>query len=296
MTNSPRQIQMIPIDAILIANPRARNPKVHQEITENIQLVGLKRPITVRRIPGADEKYALVCGQGRVESFRNLGQSEIPAIVIAVDEETGHVMSIVENVARRNPRTSETLMQVAALRDKGYSAAEIGKKIGCSASWVNNVTTLIDKGEKRLLAAAEAGYIPLHIAVSISRANNAGAQEILLEAFEKGELKGKKLSVMRGILEQRGRVGKDLRSNPLSRNTSQKRLSADELIKLYKQDAEKHLRIQKKAAYTRNKLLVIGEIFKELYATKDFVDLLKNEELACVPQPLVDIAHAGGLM
>lgn len=152
-------VVMIPIEAITVMNPRVRNGKVHQEITENIQRVGLKRPIEVRRIGRDGNRYALVCGQGRLESYKLLGQTEIPAIVLDADEESGHIMSIVENVARRNPRASETLTQVAALRQKGYSDAEIGKKIGCTASWVNNVANLLEKGEKRLLSAAEAGHI-----------------------------------------------------------------------------------------------------------------------------------------
>jgi len=61
------QIEIIPIDAITIVNPRIRNVKIHQAITENINLVGLKRPITVRRIGDVgDGQYALVCGQGRL--------------------------------------------------------------------------------------------------------------------------------------------------------------------------------------------------------------------------------------
>src|SRR5450830_1765548 len=94
-------IVMLPLDSIVIVNPRIRNVKTHQAITENISLIGLKRPITVRRM---NDQYALVCGQGRLESYKMLGQTEVPAIIIDVDKETGHVMSIVENIARRTPR------------------------------------------------------------------------------------------------------------------------------------------------------------------------------------------------
>ncbi|ARL15827.1 ParB N-terminal domain-containing protein [Burkholderia pseudomallei] len=139
MNSESGQVVMIPVDAIVVVNPRIRNKKTHREITENIQRVGLKRPIEVRRMSGAPDRYALVCGQGRLESFKILGQTEIPAIVLDVDEDTGLIMSVVENVARRNPLASEMLAQVDTLRKKGYSDAEIGKKVGYTASWVNMV-------------------------------------------------------------------------------------------------------------------------------------------------------------
>ena len=51
MTDQPRpqHLQMIPIDRIEVLNPRARNKRLHREIVDNIDAVGLKRPVTVRR-------------------------------------------------------------------------------------------------------------------------------------------------------------------------------------------------------------------------------------------------------
>ena len=298
MTTQSTRIEMIPIDAIAVSNPRIRNGRVHQEITENIGQVGLKRPITVRRIDGGDDnQFALVCGQGRLESCKALGQTTVPAIVIDTDEETGHVMSLVENIARRMPRTSETLEQVAALRARGYSDAEIGRKIGCTASWVNNVANLLEKGEKRLLAAAEAGHIPLHLAVNISRATEAEAQLLLLEAYNSGELKGKKISVARKILEQRQHSGKRRSGESFGKGgASARHMTPEDLAKLYQRNTEAHRRIQKRSEHTQTMLLLAQQMFKELYSTSEFCELLNAEKLASVPQPLLDSARHGGLL
>ncbi len=292
MMDPSGKIVMIPIEAITVVNPRVRNQKLHQEITENIRKIGLKRPITVR-LTNASGEYALVCGQGRLESYKMLGQTEIPAIVLDADEQTGQVMSVVENVARRTPRTAETLSQVATLKQRGYSDAEIGKKIGCSASWVANVVTLLEKGEKRLLSAAESGHIPLHVAVDISRASDMEAQQILLDAYESGELKGKKVSVVRRILEQRARIGRRGTDASYGRTSARKKLSPEMLAKLYQEDVERHRLIQKKAEYTQNSLLVVCQIFKELLALDAFVTLLKDENLASLPQPLLASTKSG---
>ena len=296
MTSRPPRVEMILIAEITVANPRMRNPKIHKTITESIEQIGLKRPITVRRVqPGDGElPYALICGQGRLESCKLLGQSEIAALVLDVDEETGHVMSIVENVARRTPRAVETMEQVRVLKQRGYSDAEIATKLGCTAAWVNNVANLLERGEKRLLAAAEAGHIPLHLAVSISRASDSEAQQLLLAAYEVGELKGRKVAIMRKILEQRVRSGKK-GNNTFTKASTRKPMTPEELAKLYKRDVEMHRRIQKKSEFAQQSLLLARQIFKELFANKEFCALLKAEKLTSVPQPLADLLPRGGL-
>lgn len=296
MTKPPPRIEMIPIAEITISNPRVRNPKIHKTITESIEQVGLKRPITVRRVQPCqgDLPYALICGQGRLESCKLLGQSEIAALVLDVDEETGHVMSIVENVARRTPRAAETMEQVRVLKQRGYSDTQIAAKLGCTASWVNNVANLLERGEKRLLAAAEAGYIPLHLAVSISRSSDSEAQQLLLDAYESGDLKGRKVTIVRKILEQRARSGKK-GNNIFAKASTRKPMTPEELAMLYKRDVEMHRRIQKKSEYTQQSLLLARQIFKELFADEEFCALLKSEKLTSVPQPLADLLPRGGL-
>lgn len=206
-------------------------------------------------------------------------------------------MSLVENIARRTPRASEMLEQVGVLRGKGYSDAEIGKKIGCTASWVNNVGTLLERGERRLLTAAEAGHVPLHIAVQIARADDSEAQELLLEAYNRGDLKGRKVAVMRRILENRARSGKRHSPEIYGRSGSQyKRMTPEELTKLYQRNADEHRRIQKRAENTQSTLTIVQQIFKELLSNAEFRKLLKAEGLTNMPTPLVDMAKKSGLV
>ena len=111
---------MIPIDQINVLNPRSRNKIVFQSIVSNISNLGLKRPITVaRRAEPADGKsYDLVCGQGRLEAFIALGQTEIPAIVKEASKEECFLMSLVENVARRQIRPVELLREISNLKSE----------------------------------------------------------------------------------------------------------------------------------------------------------------------------------
>ena len=94
----PQQIEMIPVSKITVLNPRSRNKRQHREIVNNIESIGLKRPITVSRHQGpGGPRYDLVCGEGRLEAFQMLGQTEIPAVVIEASESDCLVMSLVES-------------------------------------------------------------------------------------------------------------------------------------------------------------------------------------------------------
>ena len=113
----PNRIEMIPISRITVLNPRARNKRQHREIVNNIEAIGLKRPITVSRREGAGgPRYDLVCGEGRLEAFQMLGQTEIPAVVIEASESECLVMSLIENIARRTPRPIDLMKEIGALR------------------------------------------------------------------------------------------------------------------------------------------------------------------------------------
>jgi ParB family chromosome partitioning protein len=159
-TKGTKRVKNIPIDQIRILNPRVRNRRNFQEIVQSIANVGLKRPITVspRKCEADSAGYDLVCGQGRIEAFVQLGQSEIPAIVIDAEESDCLVMSLVENCARRQHRAIDLLQDISTLRGRGYSDREIAPKIGVSVEYIHMIGILLEKGEERLLTAVEADF------------------------------------------------------------------------------------------------------------------------------------------
>src|SRR2546427_6694424 len=142
MNDEVPTIQMIPINQIKILNPRSRNKIVFQSIVSNISNVGLKRPITVARRQDVSEGkyYDLVCGQGRLEAFIALGQTEIPAIVKEATKEECYLMSLAENLARRNHNPVELLREVSNLRSRGYTPVQIARKLDMAKSYVLGVS------------------------------------------------------------------------------------------------------------------------------------------------------------
>ncbi len=283
----PQNIEVIPLSRITVLNPRARNKRQHQEIVENIDTIGLKRPITVsRRTSGGEVRYDLICGEGRLEAFRLLGETDIPAVVVEVPENDCLVMSLVENIARRQHRPLDIMQEIGALHHRGYTNVEIATKVGCTASWVNMIVVLLERGEERLVSAVETGLIPLSLAVDIARAESDEAQNILIDAYAAGKLKGKKLTAIRRILDQRVKRSKTIRESTIGRKTITRRVTVSDLVRVYQREAEKQRLLVRKSDFAQAKILFIVEALKGLLADDRFSTLLRAEDLGTMPQAL----------
>jgi ParB family chromosome partitioning protein len=130
-SHEAQAVEMIPLERITVINPRVRNKKIFKGIASNIAEIGLKKPITVTRRDESDgARYDLVCGQGRLEAYQVLGQREIPALVVDADPEDCMVMSLVENLARRQHRAIDLLYDIQGLKRRGHSDTAICGKTG----------------------------------------------------------------------------------------------------------------------------------------------------------------------
>ena len=272
ISKEPPSVETIPISKISVLNPRARNRKVFQQIVDSISKVGLKKPITVSLVnkSGKEVSYDLVCGQGRLEAFMELGEKFIPAIILDVGEEDRLVMSLVENLARRRHLPLELINNIGHLSQKGYSTSEIAEKTGLTNHYILGILKLIEKGEERLLMGVETGKIPISIATLIADTEIDGAQEALRNAYESVELKGKKLLSAKKLITLRQRHGKNYTRKQL--NKSKSKMSSSALIKAYNNEADKQKLMIKKSNITQSRLLFMVEAMNTLLSDENFVN------------------------
>ncbi|MBT2748274.1 MULTISPECIES: plasmid partitioning protein RepB C-terminal domain-containing protein [unclassified Lysobacter] len=284
-----RPVQMIPIHQIHVLNPRSRNRRQHKAIIDNIALVGLKRPITVSRKRREEGEliYDLVCGQGRLEAYRALSRLSIPAFVVEAGESKCMVMSLVENIARRQRPAIEIMHEIGVLHQRGYSDLEIGRKIGMTSQWVGQVVTLLTQGEERLVAAVETGLVPISLAVNIARSDDTQTQQLLAEAYTSGVLRGKKLALVRRLLEQRSRKGKVNRAQP-SLHRGSRKLTVENLRRIYEREVEKQQILIKKADVTQSRLLFVIQALQELRKDEGFTEVLRKEGIDSLPRALAE--------
>lgn len=283
MTALPAQrVEMIQIERITVLNPRVRNKRTFKEIVDNIAQLGLKKPITVtRRAEAGGPYYDLVCGQGRLEAYKALGQHDVPALVVAADPEDCLIASLVENCARRQHRAIDLLQDIRGMQERGYSSPDIAAKTGLSLEYVHGVARLIEKGEQRLLRSVESGIIPVSVAVEIAEAEDHDVQAALTNAYERGLLKGRKLLAAKRLIENRRRRGKGFGEGG---SKSKDRLSADALVKAYREDTDRKRSLIRRTEITRNRLLFITEALRRLARDERFVALLEDEDLATMPE------------
>jgi ParB family transcriptional regulator, chromosome partitioning protein len=198
-------VQFIPVDQVNIVNTRSRAREKFKQIISSIKTVGLKKPITVSPASGkyGPGSYDLVCGEGRLLAFRSLGEQLIPARVLSVSSEELLLMSLVENLARRQARSAELLQEIAALKKRGYKISQIATKTDLAPTYVTGVLRLLARGETALLQAVEQQRIPLSVAVEIATSDDEGVQRALHEAYEQNLLRGKRLLRVRAFVEKR---------------------------------------------------------------------------------------------
>jgi ParB family chromosome partitioning protein len=104
-----------------------------RELMESIAANGVLEPIMLKRISalGEDAEYQLVFGQRRLSAARKAGLSDIPAI-IARDEDDVDLLTLVENVGRRELTGFERALSLEELKKRGVgsSARELAGKTG----------------------------------------------------------------------------------------------------------------------------------------------------------------------
>ncbi|MDR5741531.1 plasmid partitioning protein RepB C-terminal domain-containing protein [Caballeronia sp. LZ029] len=283
----PREelITLLPAGRLRVLNPRTRNSLFFAQLVENIATVGLKRPITVA-FGGNDEGgpwHEVLCGQGRFEALKSLGETMIPCCVVEADRVERFLISLTENIARRRHTTEELLSGLQILRDRGYTSEQIAKKTNLDSSYINNILHLLEKGEQRLLRAVEKKQIPMWVALDISRSSSDEIQAAMLAAYESGTLKGDQLIKVRKLISKREAIGKAYHSKkpmPKDAPTPQK------LLRTYQTEARRQRRIVQNAAFQEQRLLMITSTFRRLLADEHFRTLLRAEGIKDIPQAL----------
>ena len=277
---SEKLIHNIPLDKIRVLNPRSRNQQIFARLVENISSLGLKRPITVT---SNGDGFDLICGQGRFEAFRALGESQIPCVIVSAPEADRYLISLIENLARRRHSNRDLLSAISELSERGYSAKDISKKTSLHTHYITCILMLLSQGEERLISAVEKGWLPIKIAIEIAKSDDSVTQAVMLEAFESGLLKGDQLLKVRRLIEKRKSVGKRF----LNPHPKHDRITTPgQLVKTYQQEVDRQKILIKKSEINEQRLMFIVTSIRKLTADEKFKGLLETEGLTDMPAVL----------
>ncbi len=285
--SSVQEILPVRIDRIRILNPRVRSPKVFAGIVESIATVGLKRPITVVETNGDDggPRYDLICGQGRIEAFQALGETEIPAMVVAASDTERYLMSLVENLARKKHSNRVLLNAVRVLSDRGYSNTQIAKKTGLDQGYIHGILQLLRSGEERLIGAVEKGWLPMTLATDIAKFSEADVQIAMMDAYESGLLRGEQLPKVRRLIDRRKALGQ---SYGKWNRREPKSMTAAKLAQTFQEEMRRQKITIRKAEVAEQRLLFVTSALRSMLDDEHFRTLLRAGSIADMPKPLAD--------
>ena len=112
-----------------------------QELADSIRAHGILQPLSVRRVGAA---YELIAGERRLRAAQMAGLTEIPCIVMSMDEKESGLAAMIENLQRQDLDFIEEARGIAMLMEKwSLSQEQAAKFLGKSQSAVANKLRLL---------------------------------------------------------------------------------------------------------------------------------------------------------
>jgi ParB family chromosome partitioning protein len=238
------EFKEISLDDITIGTSQVRTSDTGAEIDElanSIKTMGLLQPIMVAP-PDSAGKYEIILGQRRFLAHKQLGKESIRAAVLSekVDEVTAKIISLTENMMRRNLNTKDYHDVCTDLYKKYGSMTNVAKATGLPYNEVSKYVKY-DRLPPKMKKLYDESKVDLQTAILATDAvgHEEGAEDKAVDL-------ALKMSKMGG--DQKRRTAKIVAGNP--------HISVDSAV----EDAKKQL---------RHKVTIIqGE--REFQALKDY--------------------------
>jgi ParB family chromosome partitioning protein len=131
-----------------------------RELAESIRTHGILQPLSVRRV---GTSYELIAGERRLRAAQMAGLTEIPCIVMSMDEKESGMAAMIENLQRQDLDFIEEARGVALLMEKwNLSQEQTAKFLGKSQSAVANKLRLLKHSQPVLEELRRRGLTERH--------------------------------------------------------------------------------------------------------------------------------------
>jgi len=149
------------------------------ELSQSIKEHGVLSPITVRPL---GNKYEIIAGERRFKASTLAGLTEIPALVVTIDDKESAEVALIENVQRKDLTPIEEAISYKKIFDMniGISQDSLAKKLGKSQSAIANKLRLLNLSDEVQEALLENKISERH-ARSLLKIKDTKIQNQLLE-------------------------------------------------------------------------------------------------------------------
>ena len=146
--------------------PNPAQPRRHfreealSELADSIRQHGILQPLSVRRV---GTSYELIAGERRLRAGQMAGLTEIPCIIMSMDDKESGAAALVENLQRQDLDFIEEARGICCLMDQwNMSQEQIAKSLGKSQSCIANKLRLLKHSDKVLEAIRQTELTERH--------------------------------------------------------------------------------------------------------------------------------------
>ena len=175
-----------------------------EELAESIRQHGVLQPLSVRRMGSG---YELIAGERRLRAAQMAGLSEIPCIVMNMDDRESAMTAMVENLQRQDLDFVEEAQGISDLLQRwDMSQEQVARLLGKSQSAVANKLRLLRHSTEVLQRLRESGLTERHgrallklkteeeklaaISVIVQQSMNVARAEKYIQELQKNAEKG----------------------------------------------------------------------------------------------------------
>ena len=135
---------------------RIFKPEALTELSDSIRQHGILQPLSVRR---TGDGYELIAGERRLRAARMAGVTDIPCILMQMDDRESEMAAMVENLQRQDLDFVEEAMGISRMMSRwNMSQEQVARRIGKSQSAVANKLRLL-RHSKQVLDALREGEL-----------------------------------------------------------------------------------------------------------------------------------------
>ena len=157
------RVIFLPLRSILPnpAQPRKIfSPEALEELAESIRVHGILQPLSVRRVGTI---YELIAGERRLRAAQLAGLTEIPCILMRMDDRESGLAALLENLQRQDLDFIEEARGISWLMSNwSMSQEQAAKALGKSQSAMANQLRLLRHSPAVLNAIREGGLTERH--------------------------------------------------------------------------------------------------------------------------------------
>ena len=130
------------------------------ELSDSIRQHGILQPLSVRRVEGG---YELIAGERRLRAAKMAGLTDIPCIIMQMDDRESGMAAMVENLQRQDLDFVEEAMGISRLvTDYRMSQEQVARLLGKSQSAIANKLRILRHSPEVLQALREGELTERH--------------------------------------------------------------------------------------------------------------------------------------